>query len=238
MERKITIEESVIYREDYQLCMLKANHLNGILDITGRGMNEKSFYDYDVTGKISMKSMYERGNLGSKDLTLFLEQFLLVVHEVEKYLLNVNCILLDPEYIFFEDEKFYFCYYPMAKKDLWEEFHRLTEYFVKKADYQDQNCVQMVFVLHKGVMQENYSIDKLVKECCQISDQKEESDVTGEEESLYDTSEHDWIADQEGGNSIMRETDNLWTPVKRFLNKHKKQKWGDWDGLHIEEEEF
>ena len=36
----------------------------------------------------------------------------------------------------------------------------------------------------------------------------------------------------------MRETDNLWMPVKRFLNKHKKSKWGDWDGLHIEEEEL
>lgn len=39
------------------------------------------------------------------------------------------------------------------------------------------------------------------------------------------------------GSSIMRETDNLWIPVKRFLNKHKT-KWGEWDGLHIEEEEL
>lgn len=46
------------------------------------------------------------------------------------------------------------------------------------------------------------------------------------------------ISEQEMGSSIMRETDNLWMPVKRFLNKHKKSKWGDWDGLHIEEEEL
>ena len=54
----------------------------------------------------------------------------------------------------------------------------------------------------------------------------------------YDTKEHDWITEQEMGSSIMKETENLWTPVRRFLNKHKKPKWGDWDGLHIEEEEL
>ena len=46
------------------------------------------------------------------------------------------------------------------------------------------------------------------------------------------------LSEQEMGSSIMSETDNLWIPVKRFLNKHKKSKWGEWDGLHIEEEEL
>ena len=59
-----------------------------------------------------------------------------------------------------------------------------------------------------------------------------------ERTSYYDTEEHDWITEQEMGSSIMRETDNLWIPVKRFLTKHKKTKWGEWDGLHIEEEEL
>lgn len=44
-----------------------------------------------------------------------------------------------------------------------------------------------------------------------------------ERTSYYDTEEHDWITEQEMGSSIMRETDNLWIPVKRFLTKHKKQ---------------
>ena len=54
----------------------------------------------------------------------------------------------------------------------------------------------------------------------------------------YDTREHDWIAEQEMGSLIMEETENLWTPVRRFLRKHKKPRWGEWDDLHIEEEEL
>lgn len=239
MERKITIEETAMYEEDYQMMMLKIHPLKHILTVTGRGIDEKSCYDYDVTGKISMKAMYERGTINAKDMILFLEQFILAQKELEKYLLNVNCLLLEPDYIFYEEEQFYFCYYPLSKKTIWEEFHKLTEYLVKKADYQNQECVQMVFALHKGVMEENYSIDKLVKECRGIlKEHEEELNQLKKEEQVYDLSEHDWIAEQSEASSILRETDNLWTPVKRFLNKHKKSKWGDWDGLHIEEEDL
>jgi hypothetical protein len=116
----------------------------------------------------------------------------------------------------------------------------LTEYFVKQGDYQDQNAVQMIFILHKGTMEENYSIDKLLAECMQVIKESEEMKTEPEydEKYEYDTSEHDWITEQEMGSSIMRETDTLWTPVRRLLNRRKKQKWGDWDGLHIEEEEL
>ena len=51
MERKITIEESVIYKEDYQMRMLQANELDGILTVRGRGIDGCSYYDYDVSGK-------------------------------------------------------------------------------------------------------------------------------------------------------------------------------------------
>ena len=49
MERKITIEEHVLYKEDYQMKMLKANSPEGFLKVAGRGMNGSSYYDYDVS---------------------------------------------------------------------------------------------------------------------------------------------------------------------------------------------
>lgn len=235
MERKITIEESVIYKEDYQMRMLQANELDGILTVRGRGIDGCSYYDYDVSGKISMKAMYERGKIESKDIKAFLGQLRTTMKEVERYLLNKHCILLKPEYIFYEDGKYYFCYYPLAEGDMWEEFHILTEYFVKQADYEDKECVKIVFLLHKETMEENYSMEKIIEEC--MKPEQPPAEVK-EEDTVYDTREHDWIAEQEMGSSILKETENLWTPMKRFLEKHRKPKWGDWDGLYIEEEEL
>lgn len=270
MERKITIEEKALYKEDYQVKMLKANELDGMLKMGGRGMNEFTCYDYDVSGKISMRALFERSKINAKDIKLFLNNLKTVIREVETFLLNTNCILLKPEYIFYEDGKYFFCYYPLARQDLWEEFHTLTEYFVKQADYQDQECIRMVFLLHKKTMDENYSLEKLAAECVNDSEMdpsmKEtereakdadcemrefgftESEVMGERATGYgfagagymetDLSGRDWVAEKEMAGSVMRESDTLWAPVKRIWNKRKKPKWGEWDGLHIEEEEL
>lgn len=244
MERKITIEEEAVYKEDYQMRMLKANHLEGILKMGGRGVNKSSFYDYDVSGKMSMKSMFERSKIGAEDIKIFLRDLKTAIKEVETFLLNIHCILLKPEYIFYEEGKYYFCYYPPAKQDIWAEFHVLTEYFVKQADYQDQEGISMVFLLHQRTMDENYSLEKLAAECFQGHsgtgdiDREEPGMEEYDGDEVYDRAEHDWIVQQERGSLILRETENLWTPVKRLLKKHKKSKWGNWDGLHIEEEKF
>lgn len=230
MERKITIEEDGRYKEDYQMRMLERNKIEGLLSVRGRGMNDSTHYDYDVSGKISMKAMFERCKITSEDIKKFLLGLKNVVNTVGDHLLKNQCILLKPEYIFCENDKYYFCYFPPARGDFWQEFHELTEYFVKHADYEDSECIRMVFLLHKETMEEFYSLDKLIDQCLTMEEEPQIPQIT------YDSSDHDWITKQDRSSSILRETDNMWVPVKRFLNKHKKQKWGDWDGLYVEEE--
>lgn len=240
MERRITIEEKEFYREDYQMRMLRANHMEELLDVRGRGVDGNSCYEYDVSGKISVKAMYERGKISGEDVKNLLTSLKAAIAKTEEYLLDIHRILLDPEYIFYADGRYYFCYYPPADQDLWEKFHLLTEYLVKQADYGDQECVRMVFLLHKETMEENYDLEELIRKCLQketVEKQtEEEHSDTGEAE--YDSREHDWITEQEMGSLILKETENMWRPVKRFLNRHKRQKWGDFDGLYIEEEEL
>ncbi len=239
----ITIKDASLYQEDYQMRMLAANEIPHLLSIRGRGMDGSSCYDYDVSGKISVQALYERAKMSRQDLRQFLLQLRAAVKEVEQYLLRVEAILLEPEYLFYEEGTFYFCYYPPAEGDFWKKFHGLTEYLVKRADYQDQDCAKMILYLHKETMKENYSLEKVIEGCLAI---EKEPDAAGEAGSFPadggyeedDPRKPDWDAVQEEGNSIMKETDHMWTPMKRFLNRKKKQKWGDWDGLYIEEEDL
>lgn len=235
MERRITIEEDCLYKDDYQIRMLQANHLEGLLPVRGRGMNGRSFYDYDVSGKISVKAMFERSEINSKDIKIFLFRLKEVIKTVEEYLLDKDCILLDPEYIFYEEENYYFCYYPIRKESLWKSFHGLTEFLVKHTDHKDKQCVEMSAFLHKETMKENYSLDKVIADCLKIEEPKQEKE---KRVPIYDTKETDWFFEEQTANSILKETDNMWFPMKRFLNKHRKQKWGEWDGLYLEDQEF
>ena len=77
-----------------------------------------------------MQAMYTRAKLKAEDIRQFMYQFGNVLKETGKYLLDIHCILLEPEYIFYEEGQFFFCYYPPATQDLWEKFHVLTEYMV------------------------------------------------------------------------------------------------------------
>ncbi len=249
MERVITIKEPVVYQEDYQMRMLMANEIPGLLSIRGRGEDGSSCYDYDVSGKISMQALYERSKMSRQDLRQFLTQLRAVLKEVEQYLLHAEALLMEPEYLFYEEGTFWFCYYPPAGRDFWKEFHGLSEYLVKRADYQDQDCAKMIMYLHKETMKENYSLEKVIEGCLAIGEEPlKETDGSPKPEDPLSAgdqgeagrkiTEPDWSAMQEEGDSIMKETDHLWTPMKRFLNRKKKQKWGDWDGLYIEEEDL
>lgn len=248
----LRIEQEGPYREDYQVRMLKENQIPGILKMRGQGIDEKTFYEYEISGKVSLKNRFQKKKITAEEMKLFLGQVLNAISGVTCHLLNVNCLLMDPEYIFWETDQYYFCYVPQCEDDIWVSFHKLMDSFVQWTDYQDIPSVQMAFLLHKETMEENYSLKKIMDKMIQM--EEEAKDGKGQEEaesmqeceentqcessSVFDVADQDWITNQEMGNKIMRETDNMWTPVRRFLQKHKKPKWGDWDGLYIDEEDF
>lgn len=245
----LVIENTGDYAEDYQMRMMEENNIKGVLCPAGHGEEGVSIYEYDISGKISLKSKFKENKIDMEEMIKFISELMEAVNEAENYLLNADCLLLDPQYIFWEDGNYLFCYYPCGKWNIWEAFHRLTEYFVQWTDYQDDASVKTSFLLHKETMKENYSLNKIARQLEEIREErmrrgKEADPVPGGPERTegpefsYDTAEHDWIAKQEMGSSIMRETENMWKPVRNFLRRHKKPAWRGWDGIYIDEEEL
>ena len=244
------------YTEDYQMRMLEENDMGGILCPRGHGEEGISMYEYDISGKISLKSKYKEMKIDMKEMIKFITGLLDVVREIHDHLLDADHLLLDPEYIFWEDGAYFFCYYPGGGWNVWEAFHRLTEQFVQWTDFRDDASVRTSFLLHKETMKENYSLHKIARQLEDMQEEEAKRKRGGEDpgsrvgpvgrtggmlpegsSQAYDSSEHDWIAKQEAG-SIMRETENMWRPVRDFLRRHKKPGWRDWDGIYIDEEEL
>lgn len=278
-QTRLRISFSGLYTEDYQIRMLRENRIKGLLPIGAVGEEERTVYEYDITGLISMRQYYKQKKITWEDMNGFLRQVQEIIEDTESYLLNSNRLLMNPEYIFCEDGKYRFCYFPQGDEDIRISFHRLMDDFVQWTDYQDIASVKTAFFLHKETMKENYSLKRIMLELEKM--REEERDISAEkpeerqikeaggrkredeekalnekrrqapegeesrEEQLwqqrvfeYDSEEHDWITRQEMGSKILKETDNLWSPVKRLLHRHKRPKWGDWDGIYIDEEDF
>ena len=55
-------------REDYQIIMLKENEIPGILNMEVHYVDNQSQYNYDISGKTSLKILHEKVNLTLEDM--------------------------------------------------------------------------------------------------------------------------------------------------------------------------
>lgn len=234
MERKFTIEADALYKEDYQLKMLKLNPVEGMIPLRGMGLNGKSQYIYQVSGKISLQAMYNRGKMTHDDIDTLLRNLLATLDSLDSHLLDADRLLLSEEYIFYGEERFYFCFYPLKNGTLDADFHRLSDFMVKCADYDDELCIQKAFHLYQESQAENFDLKKLLCGCLCLKNEKETTAAAREQEG------------SEPAEPVMREAPEkyqvkaekrgLTGTVKRLFRSRKARKWGDFDGLLLEEE--
>lgn len=205
---------------DFQVFMLQENEIPGLLKTSIRYVDNQSHYHYDISGKTSLLVRHEKSKLCCEEIRRLVNALLSTLKEIQKYMLDGTGILLDPEYIFCDGEAYFFCYYPPCSLELKEEFHKLTEFFVREVDYKDKEGVHLAYTLHKATMEDNYSIEKIMDEVLEEETvpviHYEERVETQVEESLQ---EDGAIAEEKG----------LWEPVRRFMERRRREKWGKWE---------
>lgn len=222
----LILELPILYEEDYQMKMLQANEIEGFVPVAGQGMDGKSQYFYEISEKTCLKSIYEKAEMKKEELEKFLVQFLGALNSAQKYLLDINKILLEPEYIFCDNEKYYFCYLPIQEAEICKEFHRLTEYFVSKIDHKEQAGILLAYELHKATVEENYNLEKIVE---RLQEEKEETVSYVRPEIIEEDFEDDWIDYQETGTSLFRESSVKWKKTRQKWKKRSGDKWGEWE---------
>ena len=206
--------------DDFQNAMLKENHIPGLLRTSIKYINNTSEYYYDISGKISLKSLHEKEKLKYEDIKKLVNALLQVIQQAQKYMLEPNGILLDPEYIYCERGEYWFCYYPPCEQEVKEAFHRLTEFFVREVDYKDKEGVHLAYTLHKATMEEHYSVEKIMNEAFE-----EETELV----VRYDKRMEERVEEQLEENIAIAEEKGLWEPVRKLLERRKRDKWGQWD---------
>ncbi|MDE7067404.1 MAG: hypothetical protein K2O83_06985, partial [Schaedlerella arabinosiphila] len=99
-----------------------------------------------------------------REIEAVIARILEVTDTLQRYMLDPNCLVLKPEYIFHKEGQWFFCYFPGMEEDLCKIFHELTEYFVKMLDYEDTEGIFLAYELHKATLQEHYDLELIMKE--------------------------------------------------------------------------
>lgn len=255
----ICIDLPVPYEEDYQMRMLGGNAMSGLLPVRGNGRDGESRYTFRSAGGMSMEKRYESRGMKREEIERFADQLTAAVDDLKRHMLDPDCLLIRPELIFVEDGTFKFCYLPVkrgtAEKSLCVRFHELTEYFVKKVDYNSAEGVFLVCRLHRETMGESYELKKVIEECRKEADDLElprrhrqedrrkdrrkagtaEPDPSDKLTELSESavfSVDDEVNDEE--EHAERPNRLAGRPKKKALRRIRTGRWGDWSDLITE----
>ena len=217
------------YEEDYQVIMIQKNDIFGLLKMNCLSVDGKSRFVYDVSGMKSMKKRYESQKLKGQDILIFVETLLQTISEMRKFMLNPDCLLLHPAYIFYSGEKWHFLYQPLKRSSMDQAFHELTEYFVRTLDYEEKEGIQLAYELHKETMQDNYNLEQIIKIYKEkVAEPEKVEEIT--ENILFAEEEYPVVSDV----ATVHEKREGFHPFRMVGERLRKSKWGNWEDLIVE----
>lgn len=157
--------EEALQKSDYQIHMLTENRIAGLLECSVKKINAKERYFYDITSRQSMANIYEKEYIGADDIRILIKGLYAALMETKKYLLDSNRVVLEPEMIYMdiETKEPLFCYLPVYEGDIHQSFAKLSEYLMRRLDQADSRAVLLGYEVYRRSMEENYSLERLLK---------------------------------------------------------------------------
>lgn len=178
--------EEKVNTSSYQVRMLTGNKIPSILKCRMQGLDGKMMFYYDITSRQSVASFYEHRKLGGEDLDMLLRGFIRVMEDMTEFLLNVEQLVLCPEYMFLDIEKreVSFCCLPEYRHPIQEQFRELTEYFLPKLDHEDPKAVSLGYEIYRKAMEPGMQLEHIketVYRLHSVQNEKSEESTDGEE---------------------------------------------------------
>ncbi len=170
-QRHINKNYMIVVGEDnktdilYDYHMIENNSIIGLLPISIKQKDSHLEYYYEISSKQPLLRIFEKRKLNGAYIKGIMLSLGRLIKECSRFLLNVNNICLDPEYIYMkqEDSSVYFCYVTEVKKDITEGIKELVYFLMKQADHEDKEAVSIVYELFRCIMEENFVIDDLLQ---------------------------------------------------------------------------
>lgn len=192
---RLIVEYEEEYEEDFQIAMLRKNKIPHLLRMEVDGIGRKTRFSYQAEGMTSMALRFEKQPIREKDLREFLQQYEEAKAAVRDHMLLQDFLWLDPAYIYYREGIYWFAYLPVLKSKEREQFHKFTNFLVRKIDYRDVECIQLAHRLNRESMEETFSLSGYLGRYDQLAEQenwmvREEMAVFGSTKSRNSVAEN------------------------------------------------
>lgn len=124
-ERCLVLEEDAQYREDYRYHMLRSNHIKGVLPCRIQTVDASLKFTYEIGSALALREYPDTYEVDREFVMELLTAIWKLEESLRAYLLRMENVLLDIEYIYWQEGTFFFCYLPVYEKPASEAIHEL-----------------------------------------------------------------------------------------------------------------
>lgn len=147
-------------KNDYQTEMICQNTIEGFAHVKKVKWDNEDYLYYDVTSKQPLDTAFAKRRIGMAEIKTILYAIDNLTQTVNRYLLDVDKVLLNPEYVFWDynDNSINWIYYPSNSTNGYLE---LAEFILEKIDNENTEVVKVAYEFYKRVKESNYSMENL-----------------------------------------------------------------------------
>ena len=150
----------------YHSGMLRSHNMDHLLHAGVRVVDGQKFNYYDITSRLSLRQLFVSRDLRMDDLTALFSGIRDACDEIDRYLLDVNRLDLDPELIFYNctREQYFFLYnisVPVSESR--EAIGKFMDYLLDKTDSDDPKATDLTYGLYERYERGGFDVWDLVQ---------------------------------------------------------------------------
>lgn len=151
--------ENEVDTKAYPVRMVLGNVIPGLLPCRLQKADGTILLYYDITARQQLSEMYQK--LGFTELKNIYQEFLRIFGQLKMYLLNMDQLLLEPEYVYLDkkEEIMYLCYLPGYEKPVQEQLKDFTEYLLPRMEHQDSKGVMLGYSIYRLLAEEGFQME-------------------------------------------------------------------------------
>ena len=171
--------EEPVPTENYQTRMLMGNMIPSILKVRLQQLDGRSRLCFDITSRQTLEEICQDKVIGAGQIRMILESCLKAAEEMQEYLLDIDQLIIKPEYIFTAagEKRLYFCCFPDEKKDFRLQLTDLMEYLLPKLDHADPEAVSVGYHAYRCMMEDRFSMEAMRKSLFSDAGRRKENGI-------------------------------------------------------------
>lgn len=150
---------------EYEIHMLEENQIPGFMKCIRKKINGQSRYYYEITSRQSLAQICEGESLNAGDIKTILKCLYQALQQMDRYLLDVNRLVLEPEciYLDIESREASFCYLPVYENRIQDSFRMFASFLLYHLNQADTEAVLLVYEINRKVQEKNYALTEILQ---------------------------------------------------------------------------